>query len=131
MYADKVTPSMKVTIGECDRRRKIQLKFNKEHNISPRSIEKAIHQGIEELDEAEELVWETAGQNEEEYALSSMVSDLERQMELAARNLEFEKAALIRDKIQEFKEPGANVRQGKGRGASPVKSRGSKARRKG
>jgi excinuclease ABC subunit B len=107
MYADKITTAMKGAISESERRREIQIAFNKKHNILPRSIEKAIQQGIEEFADAEELVLEVAGQNEEEYALSSMVAELERRMELAARNLEFEKAAAIRDKIQELKEPGA------------------------
>jgi len=103
MYADKITPAMKKTIDECARRRTIQTEFNRKHKITPRSIEKAIYQGIEELAQAQELVMELAGQEPEEYALANFVSDLERQMELAARNLQFEKAAAIRDRIKEFK----------------------------
>ncbi|HLD69652.1 MAG TPA: UvrB/UvrC motif-containing protein, partial [Candidatus Omnitrophota bacterium] len=93
-------------IDECERRREIQTEFNTKHKITPRSIEKAIHQGIEEFAEAQNLVMELAGQEPEEYALANFISDLERQMELAARNLQFEKAAMIRDKIKEFKETG-------------------------
>ncbi len=106
MYADKITAAMKKTIDECERRRTIQTEFNKKHKITPRSIEKAIYQGIEELVEAQELVMELTGQKPEEYAMANFISDLERQMELAARNLQFEKAAAIRDKIKEFKETG-------------------------
>ncbi len=105
MYADKITPAMKATIQECERRRKIQIAFNKEHNITPSSIKKAIHQGIEELAQADDIVLEAVGQNKEEYEFSAMIAELEKEMESAARNLQFEKAALIRDKIKEFKEP--------------------------
>ncbi len=119
MYADKMTMAMKSTISESERRRKVQLAFNAKYGIVPRSIEKAIHQGIEELAEAKELVMELAGQDEEEYALSNLVSDLERQMELAARNLQFEKAAMMRDKIKELKETGmiSSNKRSLGRGA--------------
>jgi excinuclease ABC subunit B len=102
MYANKKTAAMRATISESERRRKIQQAFNEKYNISPRSIEKAIRQGIEELADAQETVMEAAGLSEEEYALSSIVVELEREMELAARNLQFEKAALIRDKIKEL-----------------------------
>ena len=104
MYADKITSSMKVAIEESKRRRKIQVEFNKKHNITPRSIQKAIHQGIEELGEAKEIVRQVVGQNEEEYGLATVIADLERQMELAARNLQFEKAAIMQDKIKELKD---------------------------
>ncbi len=106
MYADKISAAMRATIQEGERRRKIQTEFNQKHNITPSSIKKAIHQGIEELDEAEEFVMESAGQDREDFAFSQIVSRLEREMELAARNLEFEKAARIRDKIKELKKDG-------------------------
>ena len=104
MYADKITPAMKATIMESDRRRQIQMEFNKNHNITATSIKKAIRQGIEDLAEAEETILDVAGQDSEEYAFSSLISDLEREMESAARNLQFERAALLRDKIKELKD---------------------------
>lgn len=103
MYADTVSAAMKAAINECERRRAIQLAYNKEHSITPRSVEKAIRQGIEQLAKADELVLEAVGENEERLALTSLISDLEREMELAARNLLFEKAAALRDKIKELK----------------------------
>ncbi len=106
MYADKISAAMKSTIDECERRRKIQREFNKKHNITPRSIEKAIQKGIEEFAEAEGTVLDAAGQNTEDYALDTFIAELERQMESAARNLEFEKAARIRDKIKDLKNDG-------------------------
>lgn len=122
MYADTVSQAMRAAIDECERRRKIQLAFNKKHGITPQSIVKAIGQGIEELahEGAEDVVRQAAGVNEEEYAMSNYVSDLENEMEQAARNLQFERAARIRDKIRELKdlgqgvEPGLAVKKAKG-----------------
>ena len=104
MYADRESAAMQTTIKECDRRRKIQLEFNRTHKITPRTIKKAIRDGIEELavEKAEEVVYDSIGQNREEFGLASFVSELEKEMELAARNLQFEKAAQIRDKIKEI-----------------------------
>ena len=106
MYADRASAAMKATIQECDRRRKIQTAFNKTHGITPQTIQKAIRAGIEDLarDDAQELVFGVAGQNEEEYTLTSHIAQMEREMESAARNLQFERAALIRDKIKEIKD---------------------------
>jgi excinuclease ABC subunit B len=110
MYADTISKAMRATIAECERRRKIQLAFNQKHRITPATIKKAIKRGIEELaaEDAEELVYTLAGQNKEEFTLAHFVADLERQMESAARNLEFEKAAKIRDKIKEIKGTGVS-----------------------
>jgi len=103
MYADTISPAMKFAISECERRRKIQIEFNTKHGITPTTILKAINLGIEEFAEAESVVMEASGQTEEEFAQATYISDLEQQMEAAARNLEFEKAAKIRDKIKEIK----------------------------
>ncbi len=103
MYADTITGSMKKAISESERRRKIQLEFNKINKITPRSIQKAIKQGIEDLEEAGELVQGLTGQTKDEYELNVYISELEYEMELAARNLQFEKAAVFRDKIKEIK----------------------------
>jgi len=103
MYADNMTGSMRKAINESDRRRKIQMEFNSKNKISPRSIQKAIRQGIEELEEAQVFVQDLTGQARDEYEMNKYVSELEYEMELAARNLQFEKAAEIRDKIKEIK----------------------------
>ena len=99
MYADVITNSMKKAISESNRRRKIQLEYNREHNITPKSIEKAIKEGIETAKSAEELVVNVAGETPEEHDLNMVLSELEYEMELAARNLQFEKAAEFRDRI--------------------------------
>ena len=104
MYADTITGSMKKAIGESSRRRKIQLDFNKHMKITPRSIVKAIKQGIEDLEDAEEKVVAFTGQSEEDFQINTFIAKLEYEMELAARNLEFEKAAKLRDEIKAVKE---------------------------
>jgi excinuclease ABC subunit B len=103
MYADTVTNSMRKAIEETARRRKIQAEFNKNNNITPRSIEKAVREGIESLKKAEEIVIEAAGQSEEDYEKEMIISELEREMELCARNLQFERAAQLRDRIKGLK----------------------------
>ncbi|MBF0521578.1 MAG: excinuclease ABC subunit UvrB [Candidatus Omnitrophica bacterium] len=106
MYADKISAAMQKAIGECERRRKIQTEYNKKHHITPQTIQKAIAEGgIDELAEekTEEIVLGAIGKNKEDYILSEYVAELEREMELAARNLQFEKAAIFRDKIKELR----------------------------
>ncbi|MBI4707168.1 MAG: excinuclease ABC subunit UvrB [Candidatus Omnitrophica bacterium] len=103
MYADTVTGSMKKAIDESNRRRKIQLEFNDKNRITPRSIQKAIKEGIEDLAQAEEFVQELTEEAKDEYELRKYISELDYEMELCARNLQFEKAAQIRDRIKELK----------------------------
>ncbi len=105
MYADKITDSMRKAIEETNRRRKIQMEYNRKHGIKPRSIQKAIRDYLEVSDSAREYVVELTGK-EEEYEFHLVLSELYREMELAARNLEFEKAAKLRDIIYEIKEKG-------------------------
>jgi excinuclease ABC subunit B len=104
MYADRITRSMKKTIDETDRRRKIQIAFNKRHNITPRSIEKAVKEGIESYKKAREVIAEVVEENEAEYDITSLIGELQHDMEVAARNLQFERAAILRDQIKELKE---------------------------
>lgn len=102
MYADNVTGSMKKAIQEGNRRRKMQFEFNVRNNITPRSIQKAIRQGIEDLEEAQEFVADLTGQDKDDYELKRYIAELEYEMELAARNLQFEQAAALRDQINEL-----------------------------
>ena len=103
MYADEITNSMRKAIEETARRREKQAKFNKDNNITPRSIEKAIRDGIESFKKVEKIVIEAAGQSQEDYDREMLVAELEREMELSARNLQFERAAELRDKIAELR----------------------------
>ncbi|MDD5561376.1 MAG: excinuclease ABC subunit UvrB [Candidatus Omnitrophica bacterium] len=102
MYADNITGSMKKAINESRRRRKLQLEFNQMNAITPRSIQKSIKEGIEVMQEADEFVRVLTGEPKEQYQLHKYISELEYEMELAARNLLFEKAASLRDKIKEI-----------------------------
>ncbi len=104
MYADKITKSMKKTIDETDRRRKIQIAFNEKHDITPRSIEKAVKEGIESYRKAREVIAEVVEETDSEYDITSLIGELQHDMEVAARNLQFERAALLRDQIKELKE---------------------------
>ncbi|NQT22776.1 MAG: excinuclease ABC subunit UvrB, partial [Candidatus Omnitrophica bacterium] len=103
MYADNITDSIKKTLYETNRRRKIQTEFNKDHNIKPESIKKAIRDGIESYKKAKDVITSAAGETPEEYEISSLISELEEDMKTAARNLQFERAIVIRDQIAELK----------------------------
>ena len=104
MYADNITRSMKSAIGESVRRRKIQTEFNECHNITPRSIEKAVREGIESYKKAREVITGVVEETDDQYDVTILISELQRDMELAARNLQFERAAILRDQIKELKE---------------------------
>jgi len=103
MYADTITGSMKKAIDESRRRQNLQLEFNAKYKITARSIKKAVKEGIEGLAQAEEYVINLTGEAKDEFQLRKYISELEYEMELAARNLQFEKAAALRDKIKELK----------------------------
>lgn len=105
MYADRVTDSMKRAIDETYRRRSIQDVYNREHGIEPQSIHKAVHditEGIRALAESR-AGYRTARQEMSREDMFRVIKDLEVQMKDAARNLEFEKAAQVRDEIYELR----------------------------
>ncbi len=108
MYADFVTRSMQQAIDETNRRRTIQKRYNKQHSITPTSIEKEITPVFEKLaefnDTPKDRVAETLAQYESEENLDIIIRNLEREMKQAAQELEFERAADIRDQIQAIKE---------------------------
>ena len=103
MYADSITSSMRKAISESRQRRKLQLEFNQKNAITPKSIKKSIKQGIENLEAASEFVQGLSGEPLEKYQLHKYILELEYEMELAARNLQFEKAVILRDKVKELK----------------------------
>jgi len=100
MYADTVTDSMKRAMEETARRRKIQMEYNLKEGITPTSIQKEIRTGIEQYRRAEEWVSEVVGEEKEEHDLKSYLTHLKEKMELAARSLDFEQAARLRDRIR-------------------------------
>lgn len=99
-YGDKMTLAMKKAISETHRRREIQQKFNKDNNITPKTIKKEIKEGIEKWKTAEELVSEVVGEDKKQHELKSYLSYLKKRMENAAHALEFDKAAKYRDEIR-------------------------------
>jgi excinuclease ABC subunit B len=104
LYADKVTQSMQRAIDETTRRRLVQLEYNKQHGITPETIRKAIHRGIEEEREAQQIVQHSAGiQSDEQYVTQELINELEAEMLAAAKELDFERAAPLRDRILELK----------------------------
>lgn len=98
-YADNMTPSMKKTIEITEARRKEQIEYNKKHNIKPRSIKKAMKAGLETYRKAKDIAKDVTGETEEEYDILEVISQLEADMQRAARNLEFEKAIVYREQI--------------------------------
>jgi excinuclease ABC subunit B len=105
MYADVVTRSMQAAIDETNRRRDIQEKYNQEHDITPTSVAKAVDEGLRALipmkedDKTPKLNLKKIPKDE--YA--HLVRDLSAQMDLASANLEFEKAAELRDLIADIR----------------------------
>jgi len=102
-YADQVTESMAQTIRETERRRRVQMEYNQAHHITPTSIKKEIREGIEAIKKAREIVNEAAGVLEEEGEMAEVIANLEREMEEAARNLQFERAIELRDQVKRLR----------------------------
>lgn len=103
MYADHVTESMHKAIEETIRRREIQEKYNKEHNITPRSVAKEIGLGLRAIIPEKEQEAKLDLKRVPKEELPSLIKELQSQMQLAAANLDFEKAAILRDQIAEVK----------------------------
>ena len=105
MYADRVTGSMKRAIDETERRRKIQLAFNKEHGITPQTIRKAVADVIEATKVAEEEVSYSVLEDvlEGPGNMDEILKKLEKEMREAAARLDFELAAALRDRIFSIK----------------------------
>jgi excinuclease ABC subunit B len=108
MYAERITDSMKFAIDETNRRRAKQVKYNEENGIIPVSIHKAIHDLTEEF--SEKAVSEMRGEYKTKSVMDmprneiqKIISEMEKQMKEAAKNLEFERAAALRDEIYELK----------------------------
>ncbi|MCH7753306.1 MAG: excinuclease ABC subunit UvrB, partial [Planctomycetes bacterium] len=105
LYGDKVTKSMQRAIDETERRRVLQQEYNKQHGITPETIRKAIHRGIEAEAAAHVQANAAVGRTEEtQYITEEYVAELEVEMLAAAEALEFERAAAIRDRIEQMHE---------------------------
>ena len=101
MYGDRVTKSMQKAIDETERRRKIQLEYNKKNNITPKTIYKEIRKGLTEQIKARQTAIKAVHSSESEFDKIETISQIEKEMLKAAENMEFEKAAFLRDKIKE------------------------------
>ncbi len=112
MYADVITGSMERAISETERRRQIQQDYNKAHGITPAGIQKALRDRLRSLEEAEKSdIKSIKIEHIPKEERTRLVAELTNQMKLAAENLQFEKAAALRDQIEEiegsFKKPKA------------------------
>ena len=104
LYADRVTGSMQRAIDETNRRRGIQEQYNKEHGITPISISKAIDEGLRALIPQKEAAPQVDLKKIPKDEYGNLIDDLEGQMNLASANLEFEKAAELRDLIAKIRQ---------------------------
>ena len=103
LYADKVTQSMQRAMDETNRRRALQLAYNTEHGITPESIVKAIRRGIEEETQAKVEARKAVGRDEVTDVTEEYINELEAEMLRAAENLEFERAAALRDRVMQIR----------------------------
>jgi excinuclease ABC subunit B len=103
MYADTMTQSMKNAISESLRRRKIQEVYNRTYKIKPRSIVKEIRDGLAHYFTEDEKLKERLDFYNEEFKIRDIIAQMEKEMYIAAKNLQFEKAARLRDMIEDLK----------------------------
>ncbi|MBY0311730.1 MAG: excinuclease ABC subunit UvrB [Phycisphaerales bacterium] len=103
MYADKVTPAMDAAIKETERRRAKQIAYNQANNITPQTIIKSIRRGLETELKSRRTAQSAVASSEKEYEITELLSMLEEEMLEAAQNLDFEKAARLRDQIKKLK----------------------------
>ena len=110
LYADRMTDSMKSAMAETDRRRQVQEVYNREHGITPASIIKNIDDVLTSVYERDYVTVPKAPDERERFktqaALDAHITGLERDMRSAAANLEFERAAQIRDRLKRLRSPG-------------------------
>ena len=128
MYADKMTPAMRAAIDETERRRAKQTAYNREHNITPRTVEKSIKEGLNLQLRAQRTAREAVAQTETQYDALELARLMEEEMLEAAQSLEFEKAAALRDQVRVLKTKAAGGGEVKVR-RSELEASGGKERR--
>jgi excinuclease ABC subunit B len=113
LYADKVTPAMTAAMDETNRRRQLQEAYNREHHITPATIQSSIKDILTSVYEQDYVTVPLAAEEQAPYLIDNLpaqISRLKKEMQRAAKKLEFEKAATLRDRIQELE--AANLRFG-------------------
>ncbi len=105
MYADQMTDSMKRAIGETNRRRALQQKYNEENGITPQTIQKAVRDliSISKVIDKKELKFEKDPESMNREELEKLIKEVEKKMKKAAADLNFEEAAQLRDQMAGFK----------------------------
>ncbi|MDO4558569.1 MAG: excinuclease ABC subunit UvrB [Planctomycetia bacterium] len=105
LYGDRVTESMRLAIGETRRRRAVQEAYNQKHGITPETIRKNIRAGIESEVDAHQQANAAVGRTDEaRYVTEDYLTELQTEMLAAAESLQFERAALIRDRIEQIRD---------------------------
>lgn len=105
MYADTITDSMRIALDETNRRREIQMKYNEEHGITPQTIKKAVRDliSISKAVAKEEMRFEKDPESMNRKELEKLIAEVQKKMQRAAADLNFEAAAELRDKMIELK----------------------------
>lgn len=105
MYADTITDSMRIALDETNRRREIQMKYNEEHGITPQTIKKAVRDliSISRAVAKEEMRFEKDPESMDRKELEKLIAEVQKKMQRAAADLNFEAAAELRDKMIELK----------------------------
>jgi len=103
LYADEMTGSMERALSETNRRRKLQVEYNQKHNITPQSIKKAIRAITDNLQLRDQKVIKLDLETLEGENIVKIINQKEKEMKIAAKNLQFELAAVLRDEIIELK----------------------------
>ena len=103
MYGDKMTDSMKKAIDETNRRREIQIKYNKEHGIVPKTVYKEIQDPVHGKETKEETLAYLKKKGKGKKNQEKLIASLEKEMKEAARQLDFERAMQLRDMLYELK----------------------------
>ncbi len=104
LYADRVTDSMQKAIDETNRRRKIQLDYNRQHDITPETIRKEIRRSLADRVKARQTARQAVQFGDNEYDKVELANQIEKEMLEAAQTLDFERAAFLRDQLRELKQ---------------------------
>jgi excinuclease ABC subunit B len=103
LFADTVTKSMQKLISITEYRRRRQIDYNTKHNITPRSVQRAVQESLHTILKGREIAESVVREAGGDFSVTEVLRELEQEMEIASANLEFERAALLRDQIMELK----------------------------